>query len=125
MNERSEIEPPPVDDNFDFEDFGPDDLELIGGSAVAVEEDDYEEWEDDPWEQMRREEQRQWLRDLVDPDDPSVRVVELGRLFAAVIEGGTLYVVKHETWTRLGPCHPHCYTDEKLREKVKGYLLFL
>lgn len=122
---RNEIEPPPADDDFDFEDFGPDDLELIGGPALPVEEDEYEEWEDDPWEEMRREEQRQWLQDLGDPDDPSVRVVELGRLFAAVVEGGTLYVVSHEKWTRLGPCHPHRYTDEKLREKVKGYLLFL
>ncbi len=125
---RNEIEPPTAEvDDVAFEDFGPKDLELVGTSQgpVVEEGDHYEEWEDDPWEQMRKEEQRQWLQDLVDPDDPSVRVVEMGRLYAAVVEGGTLYVVKHETWTKLGPCRARGRSDDEIREKVKTLLPFL
>lgn len=122
---RNEIEPPPVDDDFDFADLGPEDLELIRGSEMVEEDDDYEEWEDDPWEEMRREEQRQWLRDLVDPDDPRERVVELGRFRAAVIQDGVLYVVSHEKWTRLGPCRARGKSDDEIRKKVKTLLPFL
>jgi len=125
---RNETEPPPADDNFDFEDFGPDDLELIRSATPVDEDDDYEEWEDDPWEELRREEQRQWLRDLADPDDPSVRVVELGRFFAAVFddfEGGTLTLAKLDERESMTYFDPRPYGDERLREKIKGYLLFM
>lgn len=125
---RNEIEPPPADDDLGFEDLGPDDLELIGGSAVQVEEeedDDQDEWPEDPWEQIRREGKRQWLRHLADPEDPSVRIVELGHLFAAVVENGTLYLVSDEKWRNLGLCDASRYSDEELREKIKGYLPFL
>lgn len=123
---RNEIEPPPAeDDDFDFEDLGPDDLELIGGSAVQVEEDDGEGWPEDPTEQMRREDKRQWLRHLADPEDPSVRIVELGHLFAAVVEDGTLYLVSDDRWRNLGPCDASRYSEQELREKIKGYLPFL
>lgn len=123
---RNEIEPPPAKaDDFDFEDFGPDDLELIRSATPLEEDGDYEEWEDDPWEQMRKEEQRQWLQDLVDRDDPRERVVELGRLRAAVIQDGTLYLVSHEKWTKLGPCPARGKSDEEIREKVKTLLPFL
>ncbi len=126
-NQRNEIEPPPAEgDDFDFEDFGPDDLERIRNATPMQEDDDsYEEWEDDPWEQMRREEQLQWLRDLADPDDPSVRVVELKPFLAVVVEGRVLYVVSHEKWTRLGPLDPRHYSDEELREKANILLPFL
>lgn len=127
---RNEIEPPPADDDddFDFEDFGPEDLEQIRSATPVEEDDDYQEWEDDPWEQMRKEEQRQWLQDLADPDDPSVRVVELGRFFAAVFdrfEGGSLTLVRldqHETMTYFDP---RPYGDKELRQKLKVLLPFL
>lgn len=124
---RSKNDPPPPaeDDDFDFEDFGPEDLELIRSATPVEEDDDYEEWEDDPGEQMRGEEQRQWLQDLVDRDDPRERVVELGRFRAAVIQDGTLYVVSHDKWTKLGPCRARGKSDDEIRKKVKTLLPFL
>lgn len=72
---------------------------------------------------MRREEQRQWLQELA---DPCRRVVETKPFVAAVIEGGTLYVVTYyDNWTELGPCRARGKSDDEIRKKVKTLLPFL
>ena len=95
---RNETEPPPAEgDDFDFENFDPEDLELIGGSAMVTVEDDYEEWEDSPGEEMRREEQLAWLEYLADPDDrPS----------------------GSSTWATSSP--PSSMTSRKARSRLRG-----
>lgn len=118
-NDRNENAPPADDD---FEDFGPEDLEPIRGSHGPVaEEEDYEEWPECPEQKWRRE----WLENLVDPDDRRQRVVELNPFFAAVVKGGVLYVVRDDKWTELGECCSYIYSDEELRDKVNSYLPFL
>lgn len=124
MNETTEIEQSPTDDE-EFEDFGPDDLELIGGYSMETEENEYEEWPEDPLETIRKEEEQQWLRELVDPDERSVRVVGLGRFVAAVFEEDTLTIVQREQREPMTYFDPDPYSDEELRQKIRSYLTFL
>lgn len=121
-NERTEIEPPTHYDDFDF---GPEDLEPIGGSAV-VEEDDYEEWPESVEDQWRKAEQRQWLQHLVDVGVLGSRVVELGPFFAAVFErGGELTLVRDDQHEPIQFFDPRPYNDAEIRERIEGYLASL
>lgn len=125
MKDRNEIEPPPVDD--DFEDLGPEDLELIQSSyGPVVEEDDYEEWPESVEDQWRKDEQRQWLQHLVDVGALGSRVVELGPFFAAVFErSGELTLVRDDQHEPIQFFDPRPYNDAEIRERIEGYLASL
>ena len=104
----------------DFEDLGPDDLELIEREVIS--DADEGDW-CDPFESVRREEQRRWLEDL--KLDYSVRVVELGLRFAAVFDCGTLTLVRGDTQESMAYFDPRRYSDDMLRKRLKTLLLFL
>lgn len=120
MNKNAEAANDQIND--DTECLGLEDLEPIEREVVDL---NYEEWPDDPEELRRREEQRQWLADLVDPDFPTrTRVVELGPYLAAVFEAGTLLLVNGDKSESLPYFNPRGRTDREIAERIRTLLPF-
>lgn len=118
-NEKETVENPLHDE---MECLGPEDLEPVEREVL---DPDYEDWPDDPEELMRREEQRQWLADLIDPDFPMrTRVVELGPYFAAVFEQRTLRLVNGDKSESLPYFDPRGRSDRDIAERIRALLPF-